>query len=85
MFERKRTLVEHEPSELDLELLSILQGALMAKLVRVNRELIARYSRLAELGENVPDTEQGRAVLIGGAERLATLNTVLESELERKA
>ena len=74
-------LWESDPKNLSLEDLSVLQGALMAKLLLTSRELEARYASIASLSELLPNSDQSRATLVDGAKRLRGLALILEHEL----
>lgn len=85
LFRKKRAkkLFEYDPKELDLELLAHLQVSLVAKLVLVNKELMERYRSLGELGQEVPNTDNAREVLVQSADHLENFTAILETELAR--
>jgi hypothetical protein len=47
-FWNKKKPIDYDPKTFDLENVSLLQKALMAKLLIVNRKLIERFSKLTE-------------------------------------
>jgi len=81
MFFRKRKLIDHDPATLSLEMLSVLQGSLVAKLMLVNKELHHRYQSIADLSAGLQDSDASRSVLLKSAERLVQFNAFLEAEL----
>lgn len=83
LFSKERKLVDYDPKELDLDMLSHLQASLVAKLILVNEELISRWVSVATLGSDIPNTEGAQATLQSGAAHLKEFNTMLEEELAR--
>ena len=81
MFFRKKRLIDYDPAKLNLEMLSTLQGSLVAKLIIVNEELRRRWQSVADLSEDLPNSGASRAVLASGAARLERFNAFLETEL----
>lgn len=84
-FKRNRKLIEYDPSELDVEMLSHLRASLLAKLVLVNKELIQRYRDLVEIGTSVAGTDEARHTLSKSADHLQAFGVSLEHELSRIA
>jgi hypothetical protein len=80
MLFRKKKLIDHDPKTLSLELLSTLQGSLIAKLILVNTELASRWRSIAQSAD-LPDSGGARKTLVDGAERVETLNRVLNAAL----
>ena len=76
-------MIDYKPEELNLELLSQLQGSLVAKLLLVNQELISRYRSVMSLSQDLPESKANRDVLSKSADRLEKFNEILESELAR--
>jgi hypothetical protein len=81
MLFRKKKLFEYDPKTLNLELLSTLQGSLIAKLILVNTELASRWRGIAELSSDLPNAGSARTTLVDGAERAEALNRVLNAAL----
>lgn len=81
MLFRKKKLIDHDPKTLSLELLSTLQGSLIAKLILVNTELASRWRSIAQISADLPDSGGARKTLVDGAERVETLNRVLNAAL----
>lgn len=79
----ERPLYECNPAELDLALLHHLQAGLTAKLLRAQREVVARYETVLAQAERDALPEARTRELNERTERLKKLNTVLESELSR--
>jgi hypothetical protein len=84
MFSKEKKLYERDPKSLDIEALTILYGALLAKLLLVTRELGGRYERLASLSAQVPNVADSRTVLSEGAKKLKGLSLVLETVLAQE-
>jgi hypothetical protein len=80
----QKSLFECDPKELDIELPSILQGALIGKLLLVNRETVSRFRGLVELGRNNPNQEKRVNLLSSAADRYEAMNILLEAELEKR-
>ena len=85
MFFREKKLGERDPATLSIEMLSILQASLTAKLILVNKELLGRWQNIASLSDGVPDTESERMVLVEGVKWLQGFNLVLEHALAKIA
>jgi len=83
LFKKEKKLFEHDPKELDLDMLSHLQASLVAKLVLVNEELISRYKNITHLGSDLPNSSGARSVLTDSANHLDKINELLQSELAR--
>ncbi len=79
-----KMLMEREPGELNIELLSVLQEALMAKLLQTDRELMRRYVVMLEAGTGIPGSEEPLAVIAECVDRLNRVDAVIEVELDRK-
>jgi hypothetical protein len=82
-FWTKKKLIDYDPQSLDLERLSLLEKALMAKLLLVNKELIGRYAKLIEASADFDGMEDGRKAFADGIARRIRLNIALEDELSR--
>ena len=80
LFGRKK-LYESDPASLSYELLSILHGALMAKLLLVTKELGVRCETLAFAAEGLPDTEEAKSVFTLAAKRYRGLALILDNVL----
>jgi hypothetical protein len=80
---QKKKLFEYDPKTLSVELLSILYGSLLAKLLLVTQELQERYEKIASLTEPVPNTEADRATLMEGAKKLRGFGLILENVLSQ--
>jgi hypothetical protein len=85
LFSKPKKLIDYELSELDLDMLSHLQASLMAKLILVNKELIARHRKLGVLAAGLTGAEDSRQVLLKAVARFEQLNAYLESELSQIA
>src|SRR5438309_101952 len=78
-----KKLVDYDPRTLDLERLTLLERALMAKLLLVSKELIGRYTKLIEVAVGMPDMADGSKVMAGGVARRIKVSMMLEDELSR--
>jgi hypothetical protein len=78
-----KKLFEYDPRTLDLEKLTLLEKSLMAKLLLVNRELIGRYTKLMELGKDMPNMADGVKVMAAGVADRIKVNMMLEDKLAR--
>jgi len=77
----QKPLFEHDPKELNVELLVTLQSALVAKLLLVNRELSARCQNLVALSDRLPNVEDEREDLLKSAHWSEKINVILEARL----
>lgn len=83
MWFRKKKLIDEDPKTLSLEVLSILQASLMAKLLLVNDELQGRYRRLAELSEGLPDAEANASLFKSSTDELRGFNLIINQILAK--
>ncbi len=58
LFSKKKNLIDYDPKELDMEMLSHMQASLVAKLMLVNEELIKRYANIVDLSSDLSDSEK---------------------------
>ena len=80
---KTKKLFEYDPKELDLGMLSHLQASLVAKLVLVHDELLARNRKLIELSGGLDKVEKPQAALAKEADHVEQLNDILKFELKR--
>jgi hypothetical protein len=83
MWFHKKKLFEEDPKGLSLEMLSLQQGAIMAKLLLVSTELQRRYQALASLSDGLPDMPEGAASLQAKAAELRGFNIILDQLLAK--
>jgi hypothetical protein len=79
----QRRLFEMDPKDLDLTLLHHMQGALIAKLLLVNREAVSRYEELLATSDLLAENQEKRQTLEAHKDKLCKINRVLESELSQ--
>jgi len=78
-----KKLFEYDPGDLDLELLTQLESALMAKLLLVCEELERRYQTVLEKSSEIKTTGQSRTMLLESTVRKQKLADLLRTELAR--
>lgn len=84
MSEKDRRLIDYNPAELSLEMLSQLQASLFARLILTNQELIRRWRTIGDLGKDLGgDSVPDAGTLLEGADRLEVLTRPLQAELNR--
>ena len=83
MFGRKKKLIDQDPKSLSLEMLSLLQASLIAKLIVTNQELQTRYERLADLSKDSDSAEHLTNTFVKGTSHLTQFNEHLSKELAR--
>jgi hypothetical protein len=83
LFSRKK-LYERDPATLSYEHLSILHGALMAKLLLVTKELGKRCEALAEAAEGIPNAADSQSTFAFAAKRYRGLALILDNVLAQQ-
>lgn len=83
LFTKDKKLIDYDPMDLNLDMLSNLQASLVAKLILVNEELIQRYKNITDLSSNLSNSDDARSVLSDGAKHLEQVNAILKHELVR--
>ena len=84
MSEKDRRLIDYNPAEPSLEMLSQLQASLFAGLILTNQELIRRWRTIGDLGKDLGgDSVPDAGTLLEGADRLEVLTRLLQAELNR--
>ena len=78
---KDKKLLEYDPKELNMELLSHLQTSLIAKLILVNEEVIMRCRKLTELGRDLPKAKDSREFIALSADHTEKFNAILKDYL----
>jgi hypothetical protein len=78
---KKKALIDCDPRELDLEMLTFLQSSVMAKLLLVNNELIRRYSGLGKVALEMDNNDQYLRAFFAAVDRCRQMNSILNVAL----
>lgn len=84
MFSRKRKLIDYEPGELSFPRLLQLQGALLAKLILVNDEIVRRDKDVLNVTAELPNMQRARETFAATVARLTEMNIALRAEFDRR-
>ena len=80
----KPKLFEEDPKNLTFEMALLLQSALMAKLILVNRDLVRRYNGLAEGANGLPDGQALSKQFLHWSDECQRMNSIFEFVLSTK-
>jgi hypothetical protein len=81
--EKKKALIDCDPKELDLEMLTFLQSSVMAKLLLVNNEMMRRYTGLGKVVNSTEwdNRDEYLRTFFKAVDRCEQLNVLLEARL----
>ena len=82
-FKKRKALIDQDLRQLDLEMLTFLQSAVMAKLLLVNNELIRRYRNLGQVAQEMDNSDQYLRAFFSGVDRCEQINAILNARLLR--
>jgi hypothetical protein len=80
-FKKRKALIDQDLRQLDLEMLTFLQSAVMAKLLLVNNELIRRYRNLGQVAQEMDNSDQYLRAFFSGVDRCEQINAILNVAL----
>jgi hypothetical protein len=80
-FRKKKALIDCDPGELDLGMLTFLQSSVMAKLLLVNNELIRRYSGLGKVTLEMDNNDKYLRTFFAAVDRCEQMNSILNVAL----